>query len=198
MANTKIGNIKGPTGATGPQGPIGNTGPAGSQGPIGNTGSQGPQGPTGSAGPAGSTGPPGMLWRGAWSSGTAYALNDTVSQAGSSYICIAANTNNAPPNATYWQLVAQIGAAGPTGATGSQGPTGNTGPTGPQGPIGNTGPTGAQGPPGTAGTTGPTGATGVRGSYWYTGSGAPPTPISGSIAGDLYLDTATGDVWQVS
>ena len=32
-----------------------------------------------------------------------------MSEAGSSYICILGNTNNAPPNATYWNLVAQAG-----------------------------------------------------------------------------------------
>jgi hypothetical protein len=69
-----------------------------------------------------------MTWRGTWAAGTAYVVNDVVGQAGSSYICIAANTGNAPPNATYWSLVAQIGA---TGATGPQGPIGNTGPQGP-------------------------------------------------------------------
>jgi hypothetical protein len=64
-----------------------------------------------------------MVWRGAWASATAYALNDVVGQAGSSYICISANTNNQPPNATYWSLVAQIGA---TGATGTPGENANT------------------------------------------------------------------------
>jgi microcystin-dependent protein len=74
-----------------------------------------------------------MNWKGPWSSSTAYAINDAVSSGGSSYICIAANTNNVPPNPTYWNLVAQIGNTGlqgPTGATGSQGPAGSTGPAG--------------------------------------------------------------------
>ena len=43
MAND-LGNVKGPTGATGPQGPTGATGP---QGPTGATGATGPQGPDG-------------------------------------------------------------------------------------------------------------------------------------------------------
>ena len=97
---------------------------------IGATGAQGVQGNPGSAGATGATGAPGIVWRGAWNSATAYAINDVVSSAGSSYICISANTNNVPPNATFWNLVAQIGATGTTGATGSPGAPGATGATG--------------------------------------------------------------------
>jgi hypothetical protein len=109
---------------------------------------QGAPGTTGSLGPPG---PVGMNWRGGWASATTYAINDAVSQGGSSYICISANTNNQPPNATYWSLVAQQGGVGPAG---SQGPIGNTGP---QGPIGNTGPAGPTGPTGLTGPAGPPG-----------------------------------------
>lgn len=56
---------------------------------------------------------------------------------------------------------------------------------------------GATGPTGPQGTPGAPGATGTRGSLWYTGSGAPGT-ISGALAQDLYLDTATGNVYQFS
>ena len=51
------------------------------------------------------------------------------------------------------------------------------------------------GPPGPQGPTGPAGATGTRGSLWYTGTGAPGT-ITGVLTGDMYLDTASGDVYQ--
>jgi len=139
MAWTQIANIKGPTGATG---------------------GTGPQGP---AGPAGT----GLNWKGAWSAATAYAINDAVTSGGSSYVCIAANTNQVPPNATYSNVLAQQGATGPTGPTGPAGATGATGPTG------------------------------TRGSLWYTGTGAPGT-ITGSLPGDMYLDTATGDIYQLS
>ena len=61
-----------------------------------------------------------------------------------------------------------------------------------KGPTGSTGPQGAQGPQGNPGTAG---AAGACGSLWYTGSGAPGT-ITGQQTGDLYLDTASGDVWQ--
>jgi hypothetical protein len=142
MAWTQIANIKGPTGATGPQG------------------AQGTQGPTGQ----------GYNWKGAWSSATAYVPYDTVFSGGDSYVCIAGNTNQVPPNATYWSLMAQQGATGPTGATGSTGPAGSTGAAGP---------------------------TGTRGSLWYVGSGTPGT-ITGQLANDLYLNTATGDIYQFS
>jgi len=69
-------------------------------------------------------------WRGAWSGATAYALNDAVTEAGASYICIQAHTSQQPPNATYWDVLAAKGATGPTGATGA------TGPQGPQGDPG--------------------------------------------------------------
>lgn len=67
---TNIGNVRGPTGATGPQGvqgvagvqgpagTVGATGPVGPQGAIGLTGPQGGQGPTG---PQGATGPQGPI-----------------------------------------------------------------------------------------------------------------------------------------
>jgi len=50
-------------------------------------------------------------WKGNWSSSTAYNLNDEVALNGSSYICISPNTNQVPPNATYWGIVAQAGIA---------------------------------------------------------------------------------------
>lgn len=62
------------------------------------------------------------------------------------------------------------------------------GPQGPQGPQGN---------PGTPGTAGTNGTNGARGSLWYTGSGAPGT-IAGALAGDQYLDTASGNVYTFS
>jgi hypothetical protein len=74
-----------------------------------------------------------------------------------------------------------------------KGPQGNTGPagnTGPQGPQGNTG---AQGP---QGNTGAQGANGAPGEKWFSGSGAPSGTLVGSIVGDWYLNSATGDVYE--
>lgn len=63
-----------------------------------------------------------------------------------------------------------------------------------KGPKGDTGDTGAAGAPGAKGDTG---ATGQRGSKWFTGTGAPGT-IAGAIAGDMYLDTASGTFYTFS
>ena len=48
-------------------------------------------------------------WQGAYNGATAYAVDDVVSSGGNSYVCIAATTGNTPPNATYWELMAQAG-----------------------------------------------------------------------------------------
>lgn len=172
MAWTVAGNIRGPQGAQGPQGPTGPTGPAGPAGPLG------------------------LNWRGAWSNTTAYAADDAVSENGATWFASAAIAAGNEPNpsgdghtaANGWALLAAEGAPGPTGPTG---PQGATGPTGPTGPTGSAGPQGPQGP------TGATGPQGVRGATWYTGHGAPGT-ITGSQAGDMYLDVDSGNVYTLS
>ena len=89
-----------------------------------------------------------------------------------------------------WQPKGNIkGPAGPAG------PQGNVGATGAQGPAGADG---AQGPPGAQGPAGPTGATGpqgTRGSTWTVQPNAPGT-IPGSLPGDMFLNSATGDIYQ--
>lgn len=57
-----------------------------------------------------------LKWKSTWSSATAYAINDAVQLSGSSYIAVATSTNQTPPNATYWALLAQVGATGTNGA----------------------------------------------------------------------------------
>ena len=52
-------------------------------------------------------------------------------------------------------------------------------------------------PAGATGAAGGKGDAGTRGSNWYTGSGAPGS-ISGSSAGDQYLDTTSGDVYTLA
>jgi hypothetical protein len=64
-------------------------------------------------GPAGVS----INWRGAWASGTAYAINVGVSQLGSSYIAVAASTGSQPPSAN-WNVLAQAGSVGSTGPAG--------------------------------------------------------------------------------
>lgn len=50
-----------------------------------------------------------FVWKGAYSASTAYVADDVVESSGSAYVCIAATTGNAPPNATYWELMSQKG-----------------------------------------------------------------------------------------
>lgn len=107
-----LGLPAGATGATGPAGATGATGATGPAGPQGPTGATGPAGATGATGPAGPAGPTGLNWLGAYSAGTAYAVDDAVSYNGASYICKLASTGNLPTNTTYWDVLAERGAAG--------------------------------------------------------------------------------------
>jgi hypothetical protein len=94
------------------------------QGPIG------PQGNTGPTGPQGPVGPAGLEWRGEWSSGTAYILDDAVGYDGASYFCVQAvgpSASTPDVDVSNWALLASQGAVGPTG------PAGPIGPQGPQG-----------------------------------------------------------------
>lgn len=170
---------KGETGATGAQGPKGETGAAGAQGPKGDTGEQGPKGATGAQGPKGDTGAQGV--RGSkWYAGTGItgtsATATVFSGSGVSsalvddqYINPATGniykcTVAGAASAAKWAYVGNIkGPKGDTGATGAQGPKGATGATGAQGPKGDTGATGAQGPKGDTGATGAQGPKGADG-----------------------------------
>ena len=131
---------KGETGPTGATGATGETGPQGIQGepfeyadftpeqlaaltgPTGATGATGEKGDKGDTGPAGTNGVS-MRNRGGWNSATEYVNDssyiDIVTSAGSSYICKVTHTNQAPPNATYWDLAASKGDTGATGPTGA-------------------------------------------------------------------------------
>lgn len=86
---------------------------------------------------------------------------------------------------------------GPQGPKGDQGDQGIQGIQGPKGDQGDQGIQGIQGVKGDTGDAGAAGSPGVRGSKWYTGTGA-PTAIAGSIAGDMYLDTLDGAVYQLT
>lgn len=69
-------------------------------------------GAKGETGAVGAVGPQGITWKGGWSGATAYSAYDAVQYNGVSYIAKAANTNQAPPNATYWDLLADKGTNG--------------------------------------------------------------------------------------
>ena len=77
----------------------------------GDKGEQGPQGPQGKPGEPGEDGLD-ITWRGTYSASTSYVVNDAVYYNGGSYICILNSTGNLPTNTTYWNLMAQKGAAG--------------------------------------------------------------------------------------
>jgi hypothetical protein len=114
----------GDTGATGAAATVAagttTTGAAGSSATVVNSGSSSaavfdftiPRGNTGATGDTGSQGVPGINWLGTWSGATTYALRDAVAYNGSSYYAIAGNTNQAPPNATYWNILALKGVDG--------------------------------------------------------------------------------------
>ncbi len=48
-------------------------------------------------------------WKGEWSGATAYVISDWIENDGSAYKCVADNTDNIPPNLTYWELVSSDG-----------------------------------------------------------------------------------------
>src|SRR5260370_865357 len=180
---------QGATGSVGPLGPQGNPGvpgPAGQQGPQGTAGTQGLPGLNGATGSQGPIGPAGLTARGPWVAGTtAYAPNDVVTDAGSTWRCKAtpACTPGAEPSAATnidWELLASKGNDGAQGSQGLQGPPGAQGMTGSQGaagPAGAQGVTGSQGPmgaPGAQGLTGLTGAMGLTGPSGPAGPAGPP------------------------
>jgi hypothetical protein len=123
------------------------------------------------------------VWKGEWIDGTGYKSSDMVQSFGDSYIALsdhAGNSFSAPPNQTFWDLLASSGATGSTGARGLTGPAGTNGATGSRGLTGAAGTTGAAGPRGLTGATGVTGAIGPQGPGPYEdgklwGQGRPGT-----------------------
>ena len=94
----------------------------GPQGLPGVTGPQGPAGPPGSGG----AGTPGMVWTGTWNYLTVYNVNDVAAYTEStgqysSFICLVANTGQAPEGSAYWDYVVQGGAQGESGPMGVSG-----------------------------------------------------------------------------
>lgn len=143
------GTLKGPVGATGPQGPAGEKGATGAQGPTG---------------PQGAAGTPGSLWyHGTGITGTSTTaaafsgsgvssarVNDLYlnTSTGNVYKCTVAGAASAAKWIYLCSIKGPKGDTGAAGATGAKGATGATGATGPQGPQGPAGPTGPQGPAG--------------------------------------------------
>ena len=175
VAQAGVGTT-GAQGAPGPQGPQGLTGPAGATGAKGDTGA---------AGAAGAAGTPGLVYQGAYSSGTNYALGDVVLWQGASYASLnAGNRGNTPDASPGWWGV--LTAQGPAGVMGAQGPLGVAGPQGlpgSVGPPGEQGPQGLQGIPGQAGAQGLTGATGAPGAQGPMGPQGVAGPVGLSFKG---------------
>jgi hypothetical protein len=66
-----------------------------------------------------------MRYRGTWASGVAYAANDAVTFAGTTYLAQIANSAEQPNLYTLaWAVLAQEGATGPSGPTGPTGAAG--------------------------------------------------------------------------
>lgn len=126
---------------------------------------KGPKGDKGETGPAGAKGADGAA--AGFGAPTATVDNNV----GTPAVTVTATGGNTSKvfNFAFKNLKGATGAAGPAGAKGERGEAGPAGPAG------------AKGAPGT------------RGSKWSVGTGI-PTAID-AIAGDQYLDTATGDVY---
>jgi collagen type VII alpha len=101
-------------------GSAGANGAVGVTGATGAPGATGPQGPAGATGATGAAGAVGMNYRGVWNSGLNYLANDAVTFQGSTYLAQMAGTDLQPDaNPAAWQVIAQAGGAGPTGAAGA-------------------------------------------------------------------------------
>ncbi len=141
-----------------------------------------------------------LTFQGAWLTGTAFTVDDLVTNNGSTYACILDHTSSATDEPgvgantdTYWTLFVEKGDTGPTGPTGPQGETGEQGPQGIQGETGPTGPEGPQGPQGIQGETGPTGPAGADGLGWTGGSYDETTGVV-TFTSDDGLGFVTGDL----
>jgi len=107
-------------------------------------------------------------------------------------------------NGTSWTNVGSI--HGPQGAKGDAGPQGIQGTQGLKGNKGDVGPKGDKGDPGSGGIggggTGPKGDKGDkgdRGSRIFVAHGPPmPMNTAGAVAGDIYLDDVTDDLYQLN
>jgi hypothetical protein len=184
--------VNGSSGTSGADGSSGTSGLDGSSGTSGVSGSSGTSGINGSSGTSGTS----FIWSGTWDVNLSYQLNEVVEYDGSSYINILPATALLPPppdNPTNWDLLAQAGATGATGANGSSGTSGANGSSGTSGANGSSGTSGADGSSGTSGVSGSSGTSGVSGSSGTSGvSGSSGTSGLNGTSGTSGLDGAAG------
>ena len=139
---------------------------------VGEQGPEGPEGPQGVQGPQGIQGPQGLTGSGSpgavWRSGSG-APAGALGIVGDWYL-----------NDANGDVYEKTGASSYTLRDNIQGPQGIQG---------------VQGIQGTTGSQGIQGVQGTPGEKWFSGSGAPAGGLAGTIVGDWYLDTATGDVY---
>jgi hypothetical protein len=121
----------------------------------------------------------GYRYRGAWSSGSTYAVLDVVTYNGASYLARVPSTAKSPTSTTYWGPLALRGL---TGAKGTRGLQGVAGTAGAQGVPGVPGADGAEGAPGADGAEGPQGPTGPQG----------PAGVSGRVVVTVTADIPGG------
>jgi len=151
----------------------GGTGAAGAAGVAGPAGAAGPQGAVGATGAQGAMGAAGINFRGTWTSGSGYAVNDAVTFGGATYLAQVANNGAEPDlNAADWAVLAAAGIAGPSGAAGAgatvQVGTVTTGAAGSSAAVTNSGTAAAA----VLNFTIPQGVTGAAGSGGSGGSGS--------------------------
>jgi uncharacterized protein (TIGR02145 family) len=152
--------LQGPTGATGPQGPIGLTGAAGTNGTNGAVGATGPQGPIGLTGPTGPQGATGLT--GTQGPQGANGTNGTNGVDGKTVLNGTSNpTALIGSNGDFYINTTTNTIFGPKAA--GTWPTTGVSLVGPQGAAGATGPQGPIGLTGAAGTNGTNGAVGATG-----------------------------------
>jgi hypothetical protein len=69
-----------------------------------------------------------FVWEGAWTTATAYATDDVVSNGGNTYMCVTAHTSGASfAVGSDWEIMAGAGADGTNGTDGTNVGTGNAG-----------------------------------------------------------------------
>jgi hypothetical protein len=193
---SQVGNLRGPKGDPGAQGVPGEKGADGApgiQGPAGEPGAVGPQGPAGETGPQGPAG----------EDGKGIAIAGSVKDWGSLPKDLGAgDAGDGYLVESDGKLYIWNGSSFPADGQGAEfrgpeGPTGAAGPAGPAGKDGAPGKDGPAGPAGPAGASGAKGDPGPRGSKWFLGTGVPGA-VNGAVAGDIYLDTASGTYYELS